>query len=156
MSEETKRTPPAEPAIPRAVAVVTERTPYRTTIEARGHTLVADEPVSLGGTDAGPTPFDLLCAALGSCTTITVRMYADRKKWPLEEIGARVFHQRIEAAGEGGRGPRDRFRVEVRLEGDLDEAQRARLFDIAGRCPVHRTLLASAEVETMLVEQSPA
>lgn len=130
------------------VAARTGVTAYRTAIAARGHTMIVDEPVAVGGGDEGPTPHDLLCAALASCTTITLRMYADRKQWPLEEVAAYVEHRRIVPSGSTAVGAqRDHFIVELDLQGPLDEQQRARLAEIAERCPVHRTLLAGAKVE---------
>lgn len=135
-------------------AVVT-RTPgdtFRTEVLARGHALIADEPVAVGGADLGPTPYDLLAAALGACTSMTLGMYARRKGWPLEEATVRVRHTRIHARDSEGcddREPRmDRLSREITLEGDLDADQRERLMEIADRCPVHRTLSAGVEIET--------
>jgi uncharacterized OsmC-like protein/pimeloyl-ACP methyl ester carboxylesterase len=121
----------------------------RTEILADGFGIVADEPVAVGGTATGPTPYDLLGAALGACTTMTLRLYADRKGWPLEAAEVRVRHAKVHAAdshrdaqtGGRSRGAKlDRFDRELELHGPLDEAQRARLLEIANRCPVHRTL----------------
>lgn len=126
---------------------------YRTEILAAGHALVADEPVSVGGTDTGPTPYGLLMTALGACTTITVRMYADRKEWPLEGIQVALRHRKVSAPREGasgsGGGVADEIAQEVAIEGPLDEVQRARLFEIADRCPVHRTLDRGARIVTV-------
>jgi uncharacterized OsmC-like protein len=130
----------------RSVRVRTGRAPYLTDVVARGHQVVVDEPPSVGGRDLGPTPFDLLAAALGSCTTITLRMYADRKQWPVEEILARVVHRR-ERTPTVPAGV-DIFSVELQFRGNLDDEQRTRLVEIAGRCPVHRTLAAGATIET--------
>jgi len=105
-----------------------------------GHRLVSDEPESLGGDDMGPGPYGLLCAALGACTSMTVRMYADRKRWPLHRVEVTVDHDRVDGV--------DVFTKEVVLTGDLDGEQRERLREISGRCPVHRTLEASSRVET--------
>jgi uncharacterized OsmC-like protein len=135
----------SEPDLDRRVEVRTGREPFHTAVLVRGHSIVVDEPERLGGRDAGPTPFDLLCAALGSCTTITLRMYADRKKWPLEEIVAHVEHRRV---GTDGGAPRDTFYVELQLLGALETDQRERLREIADRCPVHRLLVAGAEIRT--------
>jgi uncharacterized OsmC-like protein/alpha/beta superfamily hydrolase len=133
----------------------TGREHYRTEISAAGHPLLADEPESYGGTDAGPTPFDYLSAGLGACTTMTLRMYADRKKWPLEGARARVRHRKVHveecADCETESGKIDEFTREIELEGDLTEEQRQRLLEIADRCPVHRTLHAEIKVRTRLL-----
>ncbi len=127
----------------------------RTGMEACGHELVADEPKSLGGTDAGPTPYDYLLAALGSCTAMTLRMYADRKGWPLESVTVRLSQDRIHATDceecETEEGRIDRIEREIELEGPLEEEQRGRLLEIADMCPVHRTLKTEVLVENSLV-----
>jgi uncharacterized OsmC-like protein len=126
----------------------TGSTGYRTRVGVRDHRLWSDEPVSLGGTDLGPTPFELVWAGLAACTTITLRMYADRKGWPLEDIGVR-----IEPVREG----RDiRARRILSLRGDLDAEQRDRLAEIADRCPVHRALEHGVPVTTERDEPEPA
>lgn len=125
---------------------------YATTVDVRGHRLLADEPLEVGGTDQGPTPYDLLVAALSACTSITLRMYADRKGWPLESITVRSRHDKIHARNcaecETRDGRVDQIEREIELVGDLDEAQRQRLLEIANRCPVHRTLHAEVVVNT--------
>jgi len=127
----------------------------RQDIEAGGHSLVSDEPVDLGGTDAGPTPYDLILAALGSCTAITLQMYARQKGWPLDGIEVRLGHAKIHARDcadcETKDGKIDRIEREIVLRGALDEAQRARLLEIADRCPVHRTLTSEAKISTRLL-----
>jgi uncharacterized OsmC-like protein len=127
----------------------------RTETETRGHELVADEPTNLGGTDAGPTPYDYLLAALGSCTTMTLRMYADRKGWPLESVTVRLSQDRVHAADceecETEEGRIDRIEREIELEGPLDEKQRRKLLEIADKCPVHRTMQTEALVKNVLV-----
>lgn len=134
--------------------VVHTETGLRTDIMTNGYTLVADEPLSMGGTGAGPTPYDYLLAALGSCTAITVRMYADRKGWPLESVAVRLDHHRIHAKDceecETKEGRIDRIERELELTGPLKEQQRQRLLEIANRCPVHRTLESEVVVETYL------
>ncbi len=127
-------------------------TGYRTEILANGHPLVADEPISVGGTNTGPSPYELLAAALGACTTMTLRMYADRKGWPLEEVEVRLRHEKIHCAdcaeASGERSKIDHIRRELVIEGDLDEDQRRRLVEIADRCPVHRTLHSEVRITT--------
>ncbi len=121
-------------------------------VKANGHALVADEPAALGGNDAGPTPYDYLLAALGSCTAITVRMYADRKGWPLESVTVRVEHGRVHAKDceecETKSGRIDRIELELEMEGPLDAEQRERLREIAAKCPVKRTLGSEVLIET--------
>ena len=133
-----------------AVVVCTERT-LCSEVKANGHALVADEPAALGGTDAGPTPYDNLLSALGSCTAITVRMYADRKGWPLESVTVRAEHGRIHAKDRGEcetkSGRIDRIELELKLEGPLDVGQRERLREIADKCPVKRTLGSEVLIE---------
>jgi putative redox protein len=126
---------------------------YLTRINADGHRFVADEPASVGGTDVGPSPYDLLSAALASCTTMTLKMYADHKKWPLETATATVWHEKIHARDcedceSADDAKVDVFEREVAVTGDLDDEQRARLLEIADRCPVHRTLHGEVKVRT--------
>jgi len=126
---------------------------YRTEMGVRGHRLVADEPRSVGGTDEGPTPYDYVVAGLAACTSMTLRMYADRKEWPLEGVTVRLKHDKIHRKDDddcvdGDPDARlDRIRMQVELEGDLDASRRERLMEIAGRCPVHRTLDAGVRIE---------
>jgi putative redox protein len=105
---------------------------------------LADEPVAVGGLGSGPGPYDLLCAALGACTSMTVRLYADQKQWPLERVRVAVRHTKDKE-----RKPADHFFRRIALEGPLDGEQLARLMEIAGRCPVHRTLEAGSAIETV-------
>jgi putative redox protein len=135
---------------------VTARTPgggFRTEVVANGHALVADEPASVGGTNEGPTPYDLVAAGLAACTSMTLRMYAERKGWPLEAATVRVRHAKVHAAdADAAGGTLDRFEREITAEGPLDAEQRARLVEIAERGPVHRTLHGFVEVTTSLVD----
>jgi putative redox protein len=135
-----------------ARVVVRTEDALRTEATANGHALVADEPAGLGGTDAGPTPYDYLLTALGSCTAMTVRMYADRKGWPLEAVTVRLRHRRIHAKDceecETKSGRLDRLDLELDLEGPLDARQRERLREIADQCPVKRTLGSEVLIET--------
>jgi putative redox protein len=137
---------------------------YRVEIEASGHSLVSDEPLEVGGTNTGATPYDLVLAALGSCTAMTLRMYADRKQWPLESVVVRLHHARSHAADEEQCEDRpvrlDHIERTLELSGSLTDDQRARLAEIAERCPVHRTLDAGVRITTRLsasgaVDSSP-
>lgn len=152
---------PAPPALHSTKQVVVRTGPegFVTEVKAGNHHLLADEPESVGGTDLGPTPYDLLAAALGTCTSMTLRMYADRKKWPLENIIVHVEHEKVHAEEcmdcetEGKTGKIDVLRRELELEGPLDEKQLKRLLQIADMCPVHRTLHNDIQVKTILKEQ---
>lgn len=150
-AEEEKISPPGG-----QVYVRTGKEAYRTEVIAGGHSLVADEPKKLGGTDLGPTPYDLLLAALGSCTSITLRMYADRKGWPVDAIGVALTHRRLHASDcedcEAGGGKLDRIERQISLEGDLSEKERERMLEIADKCPVHKTLHAGVTVTSRLIE----
>lgn len=123
-------------------------------IEVGRHRLTADEPTTLGGTDTGPDPYDLLLAALGACTSMTLRMYAARKGWPLESVTVRLHHDKIHAVDcaecETRVGRIDRIDRTIELVGELDEEQRGRLLEIASMCPVHRTLKGEIEIRTTL------
>jgi putative redox protein len=108
-----------------------------------------DEPVAAGGLGSGPNPYDLLSAALGACTTMTLRLYAGRKGWPLQRVRVAVKHSRTDL------NARDLFETDIALEGDLDDTQRARLMEIAERCPVHLTLARGSQVRNILLPVQP-
>jgi putative redox protein len=112
-------------------------------VRAGGARFLADEPVEAGGLGSGPTPYDLLSAALGACTAMTLRLYANHKAWPLGRVSVTVGHSR-----QTGQEPVDSFTREIGLAGGLDDEQRARLLEIADRCPVHRTLTKGARIAT--------
>ena len=149
--------PPAPPpGAPEGVVRVSEADPdgfLQDVAAGPSHHALADEPRSFGGTDRGMSPYGFLAAGLGACTSMTIRLYARRKGWPLDHVSVEVTHDRVhakdaEADGEGGGDKVDVFRRVVRLEGELDGERRARLMEIADRCPVHRTLERGARVET--------
>ncbi len=129
---------------------------YATEIEAGRHRLRADEPESVGGTDTGPDPYGHLLASLGVCKSMTLRMYADRKGWPLEGTEIRLKHSKIHAEDceecETEQGMVDRIEVEVGVEGPLTEEQRGRLLEISERCPVHRTITSEVSIWSRLAE----
>jgi len=118
------------------------------------HRLTADEPVEAGGLDTGPDPYGLLMAALGACTSITLRMYAARKNWPLRHVAVRLRRSKVHAADsaecEAKPGKIDRIEREIELKGELTDEQRRRLLEIANKCPVHETLTRRNEVVTTL------
>jgi len=124
-------------------------------IEIGSHELYADEPVSFGGTESGPSPYDLLLAALGSCTSMTVGFYARKRRWPLENITVSLRHSRIHAADceecETKEGKIDRIELDIQLNGSLTAEQRAKLIEIAGKCPVHQTLTSEINIKTRAV-----
>lgn len=127
---------------------------YTQTVRVGRHALVADEPAAAGGNDLGPSPYDLLLAGLGACTAMTLRMYAAQKQWPLEQVAVDLRHEKIHAtdceACETKDGKVDRIERVIRVEGDLDQAQRQRLLEIANKCPVHRTLHSEVFIPTRL------
>ncbi len=136
------------------VVAETREGKFTQAIAAAGHALRADEPVSAGGLGSAPGPYDLLLAGLGACTAMTIRLYADLKKLPLERVTVRLKHEKIHAADcaecETREGKIDRIEREIALEGALDEAGRAKLLEIANKCPVHRTLHSEVSIPTRL------
>jgi uncharacterized OsmC-like protein len=138
----------------REVVVSSTAKPFEQVITAGAHRLIGDEPVASGGGDAGPNPYDLLLAALGSCTSMTVMLYARRKQWPLERVDVRLTHARVHAEDcadcEGGKRRLERIERRIALTGPLDDEQKARLLDIAEKCPVHRTLTGEIAIRTAL------
>jgi len=124
-------------------------------IAAGRHRLKSDEPDYVGGTDTGPSPYDFLLAALGSCTSMTVGMYARKKNWPLERVTVWLRHSKIYAADcsecETRNGMLDRIERDVRFEGPLSTEQRSRLLEIANKCPVHRTLTSEINIRTRII-----
>jgi uncharacterized OsmC-like protein len=131
----------------------TRRGLFEQEIVAGAHRFIGDEPVAAGGLDSGPGPYDLLLAALGACTSMTLRLYADRKKLPLTRVQVRLRHARIYATDcaecETKEGMIDRIERVIALEGELDAEQRARLMEIADKCPVHRTLKSEVDIRTV-------
>jgi putative redox protein len=146
----------ARGAAPPAVVVHGSAQGFAQKITAGRHRLSADEPQAVGGTDTGLTPYDLLVAALGACTSMTVSLYARRKQWPLEAVTVKLSHSRVHATDcadcETKDGMLDRIEVEVELSGNLDVEQRQRLLDIASKCPVHKTLTSEIDIRTRLRE----
>jgi putative redox protein len=124
-------------------------------IHAGRHRIHADEPTSAGGTDTGATPYDLLLAALGACTSMTVGMYARRKEWPLQEVTVYLRHSKIYARDcsecETREGMLDRIERDIHFDGPLTDEQRSKLIEIANKCPVHRTLTSEINIQTRQV-----
>jgi uncharacterized OsmC-like protein len=139
----------------RSVVVRGSAAGFAQEIVAGPHRMAADEPVSVGGTDTGPSPYDFLLAALGVCTSITVRMYARRKGWPLEEVTVNLRHSKIHAADcaecETREGMLDRIEQDIHFAGSLTNEQRSKLLEIANKCPVHRTLTSEIVIKTRAV-----
>jgi uncharacterized OsmC-like protein len=140
--------------MPRTVRVNSGPLRFAQTISVGPHVLQADEPGNYGGNDAGPNPYELLLAALGACTSMTVRMYAERKQWPLEGVQVSLSHARVHAEDcaecETKLGMVDRIEVAISFRGSLSNEQERRLLEIASKCPVHRTLVSRAQIDTRL------
>ncbi|MCG8436294.1 MAG: bifunctional alpha/beta hydrolase/OsmC family protein [Gammaproteobacteria bacterium] len=141
---------------PGVVRTALGKTGLRVEVDANGHNLIADEPLSMGGTNTGPSPYDLLAAALGACTAMTLRIYANHKKLPLEEIDVHIRHEKIHGRDceecETKDAKIDRFERELSVSGNLTDEQKQRLLEIADRCPVHRTLHSEVNIKTRLVD----
>jgi len=133
---------------------------FRQEVIAGKHHLAADEPLSVGGGDAGPDPYDYLLAALGTCTSMTIGLYARRNRLPLENIIVSLSHSRIYAADcedcETKDGMLDRIDVEVEMTGPLTREQHAKLMEVAARCPVHRTLTSEINIRLRAADKRPA
>lgn len=127
---------------------------FAQTIDVRRHRMFSDEPPSLGGNDMGPTPYDYLLAGLGACTSMTLRLYAERKGWPVRRIEVRLYHEKIHADDcadcETLEGRIDRIMRIIDIDGDLSPEQRKRLHEIADMCPVHKTLTHEVRIVTRL------
>jgi putative redox protein len=136
----------------RVVYVDTEAVPWLEDISIGAHRLQGDEPAEAGGADAGPSPYEFLLAALGTCTCITVRMYAQSKHWPLEAVHISLTHAKVHADDSAASGVEvrmlDRIEMAISLIGDLSADQQYRLLEIAARCPVHRTLTSTIQIHT--------
>ena len=144
----------ASPAIDNRVTVRTPAGGFYTDMYVNGHNLVADEPSSYGGTNLGPTPYDYLQASLAACTSMTVQMYAGRKKWPLKDVVVRMRYEKVhvkdcEDCDDPGRRI-DHFERELEFIGPLNDDQRQRLLEIANKCPVHKTLESEVSISTLL------
>ncbi|HSR70418.1 MAG TPA: bifunctional alpha/beta hydrolase/OsmC family protein [Acidobacteriota bacterium] len=140
---------------PEGTVVVEEDGPrFLQAVRARRHVLKADEPSGLGGGDGGMTPYELLQAALGACTAITLRMYADRKEWPLDKVRVELRYDKIHAQDcrdcQSKEGKVDRIRERIEVTGHLDQSQRRRLLEISKKCPVYRTLTSEVHIESEL------
>jgi len=148
----TEAAPSAKPG--KVLVRETREGKFTNQIFVGAHVVHADEPVAAGGLDTGLSPYDLLCASLGACTSMTLRMYADLKGIPLERVSVELRHQKIHAADcaecETREGKIDRIERSIALEGNLDAQQRQRLLEIADKCPVHRTLHSEVLIKTEL------
>jgi uncharacterized OsmC-like protein len=145
------------PEAPRQVVVQeTRKSKFNQTISVGPHRLIADEPVAAGGEDAGPGPYDFLLAGLGACTSMTMRLYADRKSLPLDRVTVTLKHSKIYAKDcaecETRDGMLDQIERDIAMEGALDPEQRKKLMEIADKCPVHRTLTSEIRIVTKAMD----
>jgi len=147
--------PITEQAEPGHVIVHGTAAGFAQEVKVGSHELFADEPVSYGGTDTGPTPYDLLLAALGTCTSMTIGLYARKRQWPLQNITVSLRHSKIHAADcdncETKEGKVDRIERDIHLTGSLTDEQRVKLIEIADKCPVHQTLTSEINIKTRAV-----
>lgn len=143
MDVESERSPDGK-----VIARPTGKGRFQAAIAVRGGTILADEPVEAGGGGTGPTPYELLAAALAACTAMTLKLYAERKGWTLPPFSVEAVHAIV--PGGAGERPRDRFTRRIDFEGALDAEQHARLLEIADKCPVHRTLVRGFEIVTSI------
>ncbi|MEE9118507.1 MAG: bifunctional alpha/beta hydrolase/OsmC family protein [Calditrichia bacterium] len=139
------------------VASLPDSEKFTTQIKAGKHFLVADEPESIGGNNFGPSPYELVSSALAACTAMTIRMYADRKEWPIEEVNVHIKHSKIHAddcntCESSNASKIDKFLRVIEIKGDLDASQRKRLMEIADKCPVHRSLHSEIQIESIIKE----
>jgi putative redox protein len=145
----------SEITVPPDVVVRGNAAGFAQDVQVGSHRLAADEPIAFGGTDTGASPYDLLLAALGSCTSMTIGLYARRKNWPLENVTVSLRHSKIHAIDcadcETKNGKIDRIDREIQLAGSLTDEQRSRLMEIADLCPVHRTLTSEINIKTRAV-----
>ena len=144
----------AQTQTPTRMTVAETGAPYAQEVVVGRHVLAADEPVSKGGQDTGPSPYEYLLAGLGACTLITMRMYAERHNWVLKPAKVELWHERIMAAGTTPKS--DRFHRLIYLDGELTEEQRFTLLQIAEHCPVSETLRRASSVDTSLAELLPS
>ena len=144
---------------PPHIVVRGSATDFQQEVTAGKHHFVADEPVNVGGSDAGPDPYDYLLTSLGVCTSMTVGFYARRNKWPLENIIVSLSHSRIHAKDceecQTKEGMLDRIDIEVELTGALNAEQHTKLMEVAAKCPVHRTLTSEINIRLRSAEKSP-
>ncbi len=140
------------------VVVRLEGDDFTTEVQMGEHSIIADEPVKVGGNDFGPSPYELLNASLGACKAMTLKMYARRKKWDLEDVLVHISYSKSnkyeehQADPENANSRIDRFDIELELVGNLDDAQKQRLLEIASKCPVHKTLDSPTEFVTKIIE----
>jgi len=158
MNETAAGSARVETKAPADVVVRGKASGFLQTVESGSHRFQVDEPINLGGTDLAPGPYEYLLAALGSCTSMTISLYARRKNWPLDEVTVSLRHSRIHARDceecETKVGLLDHIEVEVSLSGELSREQHSKLMEIAGKCPVHRTLKSEIAIDLREVKET--